>query len=322
MRLDHLLKAMRDSVPGSNWDENDRAFQLGRLLGSDEHPPPELKRALESPTVNPQSLEELVEAKAGLLRTRWFGGLLAADQYRNFIEEAVEAMPRLDEATLRDLALRLYDLIQYQNERYARRYYLDRVIETYNRDRPEFQFAATKAVVQYLYKVVAIKDEVWVSHLLTSDEKRRRDHERFQIDPARGDRIRYVHLNRPEFDVFSIKLRFRVKSRPWMLRIMKRMKFLRRLPSWHARERYFRDRYLQLVDRFRYHSRESYRQFVEVLRLPDEVRGFVEVRYPTMVEPLRRIEALLESPLFRDPPSRPLESQAVHESAPSHRVGT
>jgi indolepyruvate ferredoxin oxidoreductase len=322
MRLGPLIAGMRASISASQWDDNYRAFQLGRLLAHADELPRELQAALATQPINPTRLAELVEDKAAILRRRWWGGLLAADRYLGLVEEAVEAMPRLDEATLRDLALRLYDLVQYQNDRYARRLYLDRVMEAYKRDRGEFEFAATKAVVRYLYKVIAIKDEVWVSHLLTSEEKRRRDYQRYRIDPARGDRIRYVHLNRPEIDLLSVKLRFHIKSRPWMLRVMKHLKFLRRLPGWHARERYFRDRYLQLVDRFRYHSRDSYREFVDVLRSAEDVRGFVEVRYPTMVEPLRRIEALLQNPLFRDPPSRPLESQAVQDTPASHRVGT
>jgi len=46
-------------------------------------------------------------------------------------------------------------------------------------------------VIWNLHKVMLIKDEIYVAHLLTSEEKRRRDRARYQVDPARGDRLHY-----------------------------------------------------------------------------------------------------------------------------------
>jgi indolepyruvate ferredoxin oxidoreductase len=312
MTLGNLVNAMRATIAPAELEDNIRAFQLGRLLAMGEAMPQQLRRALARVSVNPQCTAELIQDKAAILRrSAWFHGRALAQAYEGDLANAFAAMPMLHDSLRRDLALRFYDLILYQNLAYARTVYLDKVVQTYRRDRADYGFEATQAVIWYLYKVLAIKDEVWVSHLLTSEEKRRRDYERYRIDPARGDRLRYVHLNRPEFNIFSYKLQFRIRSRTWMLRSLKRMKFLRRLPGWHVPERHFRDRYSLLVNRLRYNSKEFYDRLVEVLRLPEQVRGYVEVRYPTMVEPLRRIDALLNDPELSGTTADTAKSNAV-----------
>ena len=102
-----------------------------------------------------------------------------------------------------------------------------------------------------LARVMAIKDEVYVAHLLTSPEKRRRDRSRYNIDESRGDRLEYVHLNRPRFTLFGRDIQFDWRSRDWQLMVMKRLGVLRRLlPAWHRREREFLEWYEGVVDGF------------------------------------------------------------------------
>jgi indolepyruvate ferredoxin oxidoreductase len=324
MTLTHLLSAMRCTVSDSEWDENHRAFQLGRLLalgGAESEP---LRRILQPVEVNSRDLTTLIEDKAAILRqTSSWKGCSVAQEYEREIWAAIKIMSALDVADWRDMALRFYDLILYQDIAYARQTYLNRVIETYRRDSATYGYRATRSVIRYLYKVVAIKDEIWVSHLLTSEEKRRRDYARFRIDPARGDRIRIVHLNRPEFHLFGFKIQFRVRSRPWMLALMKRMKFLRRLSSWHKPEAQFRDRYIALVDRLPFHTRDEYDTLVRALDSPENVRGYVEIRHPTMVEPLSRIEALIRGSADRAGTIHPSDYHGVpdpHFSTPRSAV--
>jgi indolepyruvate ferredoxin oxidoreductase len=145
---------------------------------------------------------------------------------------------------------------------------------------------------------MAIKDEIFVAHQLTSEEKRRRDAARFSIDPARGDRLSYRHLNRPQFTLWGREFAWNMKTRDWMLNIMKRLKWLRRvLPDWHQPEREFRDWYLSLLPEFEQASRQQadYARFVEVLRLPEEVSGYREIRYPKMAAARARAEKLLRA---------------------------
>jgi indolepyruvate ferredoxin oxidoreductase len=118
------------------------------------------------------------------------------------------------------------------------------------------------------------------------------------VDPSRGDKITYKHFNRPDFDVWGLRIRFDLDSRDWMLKAMKRMKFLRPLlPGWHAKEKAFRDWYEGLVDRFvREGKAGDYDAWVKALSLPEEVRGYREVRYPKMERAYAEAKRLLDPP--------------------------
>ena len=84
----------------------------------------------------------------------------------------------------------------------------DRLVDVFRKDDPDHGYRVTRAVVWNLAKVMLIKDEVYVSALLTSPEKYRRDRKRFNVIPERGDKITYRHHNRPEFDIFGRRIRF------------------------------------------------------------------------------------------------------------------
>jgi indolepyruvate ferredoxin oxidoreductase len=115
------------------------------------------------------------------------------------------------------------------------------------------------------------------------------------VRPELGDRMIHRHLNRPEFTFGRYSLRFKLKTRPWMLRLMRRGKFLRRLlPAWHARERAFRSWYFDLADQFVAPADSaSYATWLKVLRLPEEATGYREVRYPRMELARKRAEEML-----------------------------
>jgi len=163
------------------------------------------------------------------------------------------------------------------------RKYLDKVLAVLKKDSKSYQLLATTAVVKYLHKVMEIKDEVYVAHLLTSPEKYEKDAKRYKLDLAGGDRIEYRHFNRPQFDFLGLHIKFDLKSRDWMLRIMKHMKFLRSvMPQWHQREKDFRKWYGELVDKFEFKTAEEYDRWVRALSVPEEVKGYREIRYPKM----------------------------------------
>jgi indolepyruvate ferredoxin oxidoreductase len=187
-----------------------------------------------------------------------------------------------DEETRIQFVSRLYDLIQFENVAYARKY-LDKVLAVLKKDSKSYQLLATTAVVKYLHKVMEIKDEVYVAHLLTSPEKYEKDAKRYKLDLAGGDRIEYRHFNRPQFDFLGLHIKFDLKSRDWMLRMMKHMKFLRNvMPQWHQREKDFRKWYGELVDKFEFKTAEEYDRWVRALSVPEDVRGYREIRYPKM----------------------------------------
>jgi indolepyruvate ferredoxin oxidoreductase len=207
--------------------------------------------------------------------------------------EQAEQELDLDEQDYKDLAVRVADLIWFDNAAYAKSY-LDRVRETYKRDSAEFGRQATRAVIWNLAKVMLIKDEVFVAHLLTSEEKIQRDRERYEVDESRGDRMSYSHINRPRFDIGSFKIEFDIRTYNWQLNIMKRMKFLRKLlPQWHRPEKEFRDWYTSLLGRFYFTDEREYSEWLEILRCPEPVTGYRHIRHPKQEAAKRHAEAIL-----------------------------
>ncbi|HRY29317.1 MAG TPA: 2-oxoacid:acceptor oxidoreductase family protein [Elusimicrobiota bacterium] len=287
--LDNLNEAIRATVPPHELEENLRALQLGRQIGLR----PELFKKF---TVRLPSYRETLDDKTGLLeRSRFLIGKRLAREYRKMVEDAVRWM-ELPEPDRLKLAQYVYDLIQHSGLPYARRY-LARLWSTYKKDQAEQNYAATRAVLDNLYKAMLIKDEVYVAHLLTSEEKFRRDRERYRADESRGDRFEYVHLTRPQFTLMGRDFEFDIRTRNWQLRLMKHLRPLRTLlPEWHAREKSFRRWYEDLVDGFQLFSDpETYRLYTQALRLPEDVRGYRAVRYPKMEAARKKAEELLEA---------------------------
>jgi len=286
LSLENLEWALRETMGGAA-DENVKAFHLGRKLVFE----PELAHKHELH----ETYEEFIAGRMHVLKRNHRAGRRWAREFAVLLRRS-ESSIRLGEQTERDIVWRLYDLLEFGGVgNYAPRY-LDLVERTYARDSAEFDYAATKAVIWNLHKAMVIKDEVYVAHLLTSEEKTRRDHHRYHVDTQRGDKIVYRHLNRPEFNVFGRDFRFKFSPKKWQLNLLKHLRWLRRvMPQWHRREREFRDWYISLVENFQYGDRASYERYVKALRCVEEVRGYREVRYPKMDEAKAKVEKLLAS---------------------------
>ena len=205
-----------------------------------------------------------------------------AQDYQSLVESTVATLD-IDDDTHRTLALYIYDMVQFQDIAYARRY-AEKVLHVHAHDSEAEAYRATKAAIHALHRVMLIKDEVYVAHLLTSEEKLRRDKQRYNVDEANGDRIHYLHLNRPRFTVMGIDVEADIDTRNWQLNLMKRMKFLRRwLSQWHAKEKAFRDWYLtRVIDTFAPNDSESYENHVRAIEAVETVRGYREIRYRKM----------------------------------------
>jgi indolepyruvate ferredoxin oxidoreductase len=282
LSLESIFGAMQETVQ-SDLKRNVIAFNLGRRL-------------ILSPEIfgrNPhRTFQSLFEEKQTILEKTKFRGDKIAKRYRELVQGAVTQFV-LDDETLRHFALRVYDLIQYENLDYAKSY-IDRILAIYHKDRMKLGYEATKAAIYYLAKVMLIKDEVYVSHLLTSPEKFKRDRERYHIDKKAGDRVIYRHINRPQFRMLGFNIEFDMVTRNWQLWMMKHCKFLRRLlPEWHKDEKAFRQWYYDLVDRFDFHDDASYHLYVQALRTPEEVRGYRQIRYPKMDDARVKVSELL-----------------------------
>ncbi len=298
LQLASIEWAIKTSLGGAAAD-NLKAFHAGRLLA---HDVAAVERAL-NVAKEPSTYAEILADKVNILtRTRHKGAALA-ESYRHLVERSSEHL-RVTSQTLADFALRVYDLVQFDGIDYARRY-VDAVRSIHATDLAEKGYAATRAVIWNLHKVMAIKDEVFVAHQLTSEEKYRQDRARFDVDPARGDRLEYRHLNRPEFALLGRRFAWDMTTRDWMLKIMSKMRWLRRaLPQWHTKEKDFRDWYANLVQQHHAFAADPHRYelFVKLLNLPADVTGYREIRYPKISAAQTQADEWLRQLMVMQPP--------------------
>lgn len=294
-----IRKTMRVDV-----EKNLRAFDVGRKLVSH----PDLFGEIFGDPQESRSLARTVRAKAAYLNMRKMGARRAlrgepsgggvrrrltdtplARTYKHMVYTTLRACRELDRGTMRDIAIRIYDLIQWGGIRYARRY-VQRIRRVFLADLDRRSYPATRAVVRNLAALMLVKDEFYVAHLLTSYEKLRRDRQRFNVNPANGDRIRYRRVFHPRFLGRQVDIRLP----HWSLYVMRSMRFLRRAMFWYRlRERRFLRWYERMLDGFCASSERQYDQYVEILRLPESVRGYAEVRWPRMKEAKDRAEQIL-----------------------------
>jgi len=271
--LENIHWAMEHNIKSADQEPNKKAFDIGRKLAVD----PDAFARKEEHSVEDDWTKMLEDKAAILQRDR---GATVSSGFRELAAGA-GGLDVSEEARKR-FVLGVYDLCQWGSVDTAGRY-AEGVTSVYEKDDSSHGFSATEAVISGLARVTAYKDEIYVAHLLTSQEKRRRDYERYEIDVSRGDRISYRHLTRPHFRILGMDISFELETRDWMLKSMKGMRFLRSLlPAWHREEKDYRDWYTDLVASFEYDTDERYQGWVQVLRLPEEVRGYREVIWPKM----------------------------------------
>jgi indolepyruvate ferredoxin oxidoreductase len=198
-------------------------------------------------------------------------------------------MRDLPEPAKYDLALRVYDLLQYEDDAFARRY-IELVKTVYARDTADKGFAATTAAIRGVAKAMLVKDEPYVAYLLTRYEKKVRDLAKYGVDESNGDRIVYRHHTSPEFNVWKWRVRLKITTSDWQLRLVRHCKWWRKIPGWHRREIAFRDWYLGLLDRADLTTDAGYSAALKVLATIDDVSGYREIRYPKMAAAMASVE--------------------------------
>jgi indolepyruvate ferredoxin oxidoreductase len=293
--------AIKDTIKREH-RRNLKAFNIGRKLALEPRVLPRKPQ--------PETWEQLLVNKARILRKAYGAkGAKLATQLETLVNGAIRVMPDLPERSKYDLALRIYDTMMYEDQRFARRY-IDLVRGVHNRDSSARSYAATAAAIWNLAKVLLIKDEVYVSYLLTRYEKKQRDIVKYNVDVANGDELVYRHHTKPELNFGPYRLRLNITTRDWMLSIAKNARFLRRLPGWHKRESAFRDWYIALLHRVDLATDSGYAQGLRVLRSPENVSGYREIRYPKMDVARREAEEDLARPRV-DVELRPVRLEAL-----------
>ena len=274
--------AIKDSIRRDH-RKNLKAFNIGRKLALEPHALPRKPE--------PETWLQLVNNKSKVLRKTRLFGRYHADQFEKLVQHATKSMRELPENNKWDLTLRIYDLIQWGDYSYAKRY-LELVRNIYRRDRSERHYAATAAAIHNLAKVMLIKDEPYVAYLLTRFEKQQRDIAKYNVDVANGDKLVYRHHTSPEFNVGKFRVRLKITTADWQLKIVRHMKWWRQLPGWHQREVAFREWYVKVLDRVSLNE-TNYARSVGLLSCVEEVTGYREVRYPKMDAVRTRVEGEL-----------------------------
>jgi indolepyruvate ferredoxin oxidoreductase len=277
--------AIKDTIRRDH-RKNLKAFNIGRKLALEPRALPKKPE--------PETWEHLVTNKSKILRKTRFAGRTHADRFEMLVQGAMKAMRDLPEESKFDLTLRVYDLMQYQDDKLAKRY-IELVRGIYRRDDAEHRFEATHAVIWNLAKVMLIKDEPYVAYLLTRYEKKQRDITKYNVDVANGDKLVYRHHTSPEFNIGKFRLRFQITTTDWQLGLVRRMKWWRKLPGWHAKENAFRDWYIELLAKVSLNP-GTYGNALLMLNCPEEVTGYREVRYPKMDRARQRVDLELLNP--------------------------
>lgn len=304
--LESLKEGIRQTIR-ADFKKNLRAFDVGRKLVSR----PDLFADLfGEQQAGPRTLARTVREKAAYLNMRRLGKRRAlrgdrpgvggrrrlpdtklARAYKHMVFTTLRACRELDRESMSDLAVRIYDLIEWGGLRYARRY-VERIRRTFLADSETHGFAATRAVIWNLAKLMLIKDEFYVAHLLTSFEKLRRDRQRYNVNPANGDRIRYRRTFHPRFFGRQVDIR----TPHWALYVLRNLRFLRRvIPRWRHEERLFLAWYERLIDGLAHiqPAGDDYGVYLEALRTVESVTGYAEIRRPKMEAARSKAEQLL-----------------------------
>jgi indolepyruvate ferredoxin oxidoreductase len=267
LELKAILGAFEKQFSGMVKEKNTQAFQLGRDLVVNS------SRYFEEEKFD---LSKYLEEKEKRLKKSH--GRKAAAVFRDSMQAALTRL-ELPAQWIARLAHFFYELVYYQDLNCAREY-LKKIFVIAGRDSREKDFALTRALICNLFKVTAIKDEIYVAHLLTSREKYEQDLKRWKLVLENGDKIKYRHFTRPSFNVGGWVIEFDLMTSDWMLKIMKKVKFLRGwLSDWHRDEKDFRDWYFGLLEHIQTEPGNRYNDWVKVLSLPEKVRGYRQIRW-------------------------------------------
>jgi indolepyruvate ferredoxin oxidoreductase len=257
--------------------QNQQAFRYGRRFVCE--PQAVLNLAM------PPS-KGLHEERAGML-------LYLEEQYGKAEREAyfylLKRCEHLDEEAQRLLAIRIGELIDYQDVAYATSY-VDFVLDVAAREvaacpgRVEF----THAVIRQLYKVMAYKDEYEVARLHLKQVW----HTRLMGMFAQPQKI-YYHFHPPLLR--SMGLQRKLKLGPWftpLLRSLRRLKTLRGRhwdPFGYAKvrraERQLIPWYRQTITQALTHLDDSNHALAVVIaNAPDAIRGYENIKLRRLVE--------------------------------------
>jgi indolepyruvate ferredoxin oxidoreductase len=248
-------------------EQNLQAFRYGRLYVAD----PKRVSALAEPP------RRTFEEEQAAVMARFSGE--GARAYVSFLDRCAH----LDEEARRLLAIRVGELIDYQDARYPERY-VEFVlwVAACERRAAEGRSEITHAVIRSLYKLMAYKDEYEVARLYLKPAFHASTRGLF-IEPRR-----LVYHFRPPL-LRALGLERKLALGPWFtpaLRLLQAMRRVRGTPwdlfgyaAVRREERRLIPWYTALVEAALDHlDRETYPLVLEVACLADGIRGYEEIK--------------------------------------------
>jgi indolepyruvate ferredoxin oxidoreductase len=254
------------TLNGAAVKRNLQAFRYGRLQ---HHDAAQVARALKGEAMDYAAMRSRYVERLGR----------RAGAYEAQLDRCAD----FDEESLRMLALRVGELIEYQDIRYASSY-VDRVLEVRARELevlPESR-ELTAAVIRNLYKLMAYKDEYEVARLLLRSRAAAEIDQMFHDDAKRS-----FNLHPPMLRARGLERKLELG--PWFRPFLGGLIPLRRLrgtrfdPFGRAEvrrtERELVTWYLTLVDTLLSNlTPRRHRLAVQLASAPDRIRGYEEIK--------------------------------------------
>ncbi|MBI2089466.1 MAG: hypothetical protein HYT78_12115, partial [Deltaproteobacteria bacterium] len=269
---------------GLQVEQNLRAFRYGRLHVAQ---PERVREITDSPR---RGFEEEVAVARSRLSPK------EAEAYDTLLNRCAN----LDGEARRMVAIRIAELIEYQNRKYAAAY-VDYVLKVagHERARTQGSHELTHAVIRYLYKLMAYKDEYEVARLHLKPTF----HEQARTLFTEPVRLTY-HLHPPLLRALGLKRK--LAFGPWftpVLRSFYALRWLRRTPldifgyaKVRREERQLITWYKRLVDTaLGYLAPQTHSRIVEIAQLPDEIRGYERIKLNNLRTVKEKAEKLLAS---------------------------
>ena len=264
--------------------QNLQAFRYGRLALTD----PGRVRDLISP--RPRDAEAERQRARGHLK----------EKDRAAYDALTERVAALSEEDRRLLAVRIGELIAYQDAGYADRY-VGVVLDVAERERARLgertSLAITREVIRNLYKLMAYKDEYEVARLHLRASREQKAASVF----AGATKVKY-NLHPPMLRAMGMKNKISVSER-WLnpaftaLTWMRRLRGTRLDPFGRDRvrveERRLVDWYTDLVqsamDELKLQNKAA---VLDIARLPDSIRGYEDIKLRSAAEAVAHAEVL------------------------------
>jgi indolepyruvate ferredoxin oxidoreductase len=254
--LEDLEQALKKSVPKAELSPNWEAFMMGREWFENH-------KARPIETVSHQKNEnlDLLSLSAAMVSYPWQSKdkhVRLLQSYSQLMTEHFPAIPQ------QHLSQYIHDILVFDQGQSLATFYQNALdLKKY------YDSEALEIALRTLAKTFWIKDEVFVSHLMISPLKTFKDQKMYQ---DLGTSFEVVHINRPAFELWGRKIEFDFSPKPWMLKLMRHMRILRKLmPDWHKEEK----RIASSVREQLLSSPLSLRQLKEL----DSIKGYRQYRY-------------------------------------------